>query len=189
MMTVVNNLCCVAGVTRTCGCQQPAPVLCAAANDPNGPLASQGRHQIVYQHQCRGAGACAWQQHPPALCTTLGAPEGDGCFSGCDAVVPRHSVQQFAGQSLQRSGSGDAHTGSQQQEGLQGTANSASSSGGRQEADSTCVPVLLYPGVGPCPDAPAGLCPSSMAASELCYEQQLAAVTADPGKQGGNVQL
>jgi hypothetical protein len=43
------------------------------------------------------------------------------------------------------------------------------------------VPVLLYTGVVRRPDAPIGLRPSSLAVSELCYEQQLAAVAADPG--------
>jgi hypothetical protein len=42
--------------------------------------------------------------------------------------------------------------------------------------------VLLYTGVVRRPDAPPGMRPSSLAVSELCYEQQLAAVAADPGE-------
>lgn len=123
-----------------------------------------------------------WQHHPPAICPTPGGPDGDGCFSGCAAVVPRQSVELLANPSLEQFNPADANAGRQKQQEHRADANSSSSS--REQADSSCVPVLLYTGVVRRPNAPPGLRPSSLAVSELCYEQQLAAVAADPGEQG-----
>lgn len=163
---------------------------CCAANGPNEPLFWQGRYHLFYQHVPSttkwGWGLCwghassgdlvHWQHHPPALCPTPGGLDADGCFSGCAVVVPRQQVQAAAPGLVCA-----AHTQRQQQQQQQDHHHQER----RGSSGCPAVPVLLYTGVVRRPGAPAGLRPSSLAVSELCYEQQLAAVAADPGEMLG----
>lgn len=169
---------------KHCSKNRPAAPAAQAANDPNGPLFWRGRYHLFYQHVpsttkwgwglCWGHASSSdlvyWQHHPPALRPTPGGFDADGCFSGCAVVVPRQQVQEAApGLACA------AHTQQQQQQQDQPE---------ERHGSSGCpgIPVLLYMGVVRRPDAPAGLHPSSLAVSELCHEQQLAAVAADPGE-------
>ena len=166
----------------------------AAVNDPNGPLLWRGRYHLFHQHIQQsvkwGWGLCwghvsssdlvTWQHHPPALCPTPGGADADGCFSGCAVVLPLTSLNNSnpGGSSTLRTAAGprNVHATQVQQcgDGDEKTEQLAAVEQG--------VPVLLYTGVVRRPDAPPGLRPSSLAVSELCYEQQLAAVAADPGE-------
>jgi len=151
-----------------------------------------------------------WQHHPPALCPTPGGADADGCFSGCAVVIqpppgsgsisttpPHHHEpnmdppsQQTPNKQLseQQHGTGGSLPSAEGRCPLQqhGAASCSSAAGGVKGSgagpSSECVPVLLYTGVVRRPDAPPGLRPSSLSVSELCYEQQLAAVAADPGE-------
>lgn len=146
----------------------------------------------------------SWQHHPPAICPTPGGPDADGCFSGCAVVIPKPlTAAQHAGglraqaaaapitSSDQRrwpsktaqaaAPAAGMHDGAPKQGGAQDVAN-AERGNAATAAAASGVPVLLYTGVVRRPDAPSGLKPSSLAVSELCYEQQLAAVAADPGE-------
>lgn len=108
-----------------------------------------------------------WERHPPALCPTPNGPDAAGCFSGCAAVVPGPPPAAAA--------AGTSHAQQQQPGAAPGSSIAASYDG---------VPMLLYTGVMMRPDVPAGLLPGSLTVSELCYEQQLAAVAENPGEKG-----